>query len=70
MCQTVFIKSKDIEIKSANELSRYFPNIDFVSDRAFRGFCLGDCFCRIDLAKTFQLNNIKFEQKGNQFIIE
>jgi len=70
MCQTVVIKSKDIEIKSAKELSKFYPTIDFVGDRNFRGFCLGDRFCQISLTKTFQMNNIKFEQKGNKFIIE
>jgi len=70
MCQTVVIKSKNIEIKSAKELSKLYPAMYFVFDRNFRGFCLGDCFCQISLTKTFQMNNIKFEQKGNQFIIE
>ena len=70
MCQTVFIKSNDIEIYNPTQLLMHFPNISFHIDREYRGFCLNACLCMIDLAKTFQLNNIKFERKGNQFIIE
>jgi len=70
MCQTVVIKSKNIEIDNNTQLFMHFPNISFFMHREYRGFCLNRCLCHIDLAKTFQMNNIKFEQKGNQFIIE